>query len=74
MIEAEFIVDPEHLKKVFVKDSIPIKFTDISNITFLGETGKKMALAGFTFLVTKNLADKLIKNKEAVIYENLSKP
>ena len=67
MIEAEFIVDPEYLKKVIVKDPIPIKFIDISNVKFLGETGKKMALSGFTFFVTKELANKLIENKEAIL-------
>ena len=67
MIKADFIVDPKYLKKVVVKDPVAIKFVDISNIKFLGETGKKMALAGFRFFVTKNLADKLVENKEAII-------
>ena len=72
MIKADFIVDPEYLKKVIIKDQVAIKFVDISNIKFLGETGKKMALAGFKFFVTKKLADKLVQNKEAVLYiENL---
>ena len=53
LIEANFIVDPNDLKKVVVPDAITIKFIDISRINFLGETGKKMALAGFKFLVTK---------------------
>jgi hypothetical protein len=72
MIKADFIVDSEYLKKVIIKDPVAIKFIDISNIKFLGETGKKMALAGFKFFVTKKLADKLVQNKEAVLYiENL---
>ena len=67
MINADFIVDPQDLKKVIVKNPVTIKFVDISNITFLGETGKKMALAGFKFFVTKKLADKLVENKEAIV-------
>ena len=69
MIEANFIVDPNDLKKVVVPDAITIKFIDISRINFLGETGKKMALTGFKFLVTKKLAEKLIKDKIAVKYK-----
>ena len=66
MIKANFIVDPNELKKVIVPESIGIKFIDISKIDFLGETGLKMAKAGFRFLVTKQLAEKLIKSKIAI--------
>ena len=66
MIEANFIVDPDDLKKVIVPHPIVITFIDISKITFLGETGMKMAAAGFRFLVTKKLAEKLIKQKIAI--------
>lgn len=69
MIEADFIVDPEYLKKVIVKNPVYIKFIDISNVKFLGDTGKKMALEGYKFIVTKDLANKLIENKDAVIYK-----
>jgi len=72
MINADFIVDPVYLHKVIVKDPVAIKFIDISNIKFLGETGKKMALKGFRFFLTKNLAYKLIENKEAVLWEYIS--
>ena len=72
MINANFIVDPNDLKKVVVPDAITIKFIDISRINFLGETGKKMALAGFKFLVTKKLAEKLIKDKIAVLASDIS--
>ena len=63
---SNFIVDPEHLKNVIVEDPVAIKFVNISNVTFLGETGKKMAKAGFKFIVTRKLAEELIKNKEAI--------
>ena len=67
MIEANFIVDPEELKKVIISNPVTIKFIDISKIDFLGETGLKMASAGFKFIVTQKLAEKLIKEKIAII-------
>jgi len=65
-IKADFIVDPEYLKKVKVEDAVAVKIINISNITFLGETGKKMAEAGFKFLITRKLAEKLVKDKDAI--------
>jgi hypothetical protein len=65
-IKADFIVDPECLKKVKVEDPVAVKIINISNITFLGDTGKKMAKAGFTFLITRKLAEKLVKDKDAI--------
>lgn len=62
----DFIVDPEELKQVKILQPIVIKFIDISNVNFLGETGKRMALAGFKFIVTEKLAEQLIKNKCAI--------
>jgi len=67
MIEANFIVDPNDLKKVIVPQPIAITFIDISKIDFLGETGMKMARAGFRFFVTKKLAEKLIKENIAKV-------
>ena len=67
MIDANFIVDPDELKKVIILNPVTIKFIDISKIDFLGETGLKMASAGFKFIVTRKLADKLIKEKIAII-------
>ena len=66
MIEANFIVDPDDLKKVIVPQAIAITFIDISKIDFLGETGMKMAAAGFRFFVTKKLAEKLIQQNIAI--------
>ena len=62
----DFIIDPEELKKVEILQPIVIKFIDISKIDFLGETGKRMALAGFKFIVTEKFAEPLIKNKYAI--------
>jgi len=66
MLEANFIVDPEDLKKVIVPHPVAITFIDISKIKFLGETGMKMAAAGFRFFVTKKLAEELIKENIAI--------
>ena len=65
-IKADFIVDPEYLKKVKVEDPVAVKIINISNITFLGETGKKMAEAGFKFFFTRKLAEKLVRDKDAI--------
>jgi len=66
MINANFMVDQEDLKKVKISEPTVIKFINTSNINFLGETGMKMASAGFKFIVTKKLAEELIKDKIAV--------
>ena len=63
MIEANFIIDPDELKKVIIPNPVPIKFIDISKIDFLG---LKMAASGFKFIVTRKLAEKLIKEKIAI--------
>ena len=63
MIEANFIIDPDELKKVIIPNPVPIKFIDISKIDFLG---LKMAASGFKFIVTQKLAEKLIKEKIAI--------
>jgi len=63
MIEANFIIDPDELKKVIIPNPVPIKFIDISKIDFLG---LKMAASGFKFIVTRKLAEKLIKDKIAI--------
>ena len=61
MIEANFIIDPDELKKVIIPN--PTKFIDIAKIDFLG---LKMAASGFKFIVTRKLAEKLIKDKIAI--------
>jgi hypothetical protein len=66
MIVADFIVDPNHLKRVHVPCPVPIKFVDLTNVDFLGETGRRMALAGFRFFVSAPLARKLLSNGSAV--------
>jgi hypothetical protein len=66
MINANFIVDPDDLKKVIISDPVSIRFIDPSRINFLGETGMKMAYAGFKFIVTKTMAKDLIENNIAV--------
>jgi hypothetical protein len=65
-IKADFIVDSEYLKNVNVEDPVAVQFINISNITFLGATGKKMAKAGFKFFITRKLAEKLVKDKAAI--------
>ncbi len=67
MIKANFIVDPDDLKKVVVPKPVAVRFIDTSKINFLGETGLKMASAGFRFLVTEELAKKLIEDNVAIV-------
>ena len=55
-------MDPEYLKKVKVEDPVAVKIINVSNITFLGETGKKMAEAGFKFLISRKLAERLVRD------------
>ncbi len=72
MITANFIVDPEHLKRVHVPHPVSIMFIDLTKVDFLGETGKTMALEGFRFLVTSELAHKLLDNGSAIRYPDTS--
>ena len=44
MINANFIVDPDDLKKVIISDPVSIRFIDPSRINFLGETGMENGL------------------------------
>ena len=67
---ADFIVDPEELKRVKIIDPVIIQFIDISNINFLGGTGILMTKTGFKFIITKNLAEQLIENKSAIRINN----
>ena len=66
MLQANFIIDPQDLKKVVVPQPIVIKFINPSKIDFLGETGMKMAKAGFRFFITKPIAEQLIKDNIAI--------
>jgi hypothetical protein len=72
-IELDFMVDPQQLAtKATVVDPVMIIFINMDNPNdnslsskLLGESGKRMAAAGFHFAVTKKIASELISNGEA---------
>ena len=66
VVHADFVVSAEEIARVVVDDPVRVRFVDVSEVGFLGETGRKMALAGFTFVVTKGLAEALYANRQAV--------
>lgn len=72
IVIANFIVAPDDLRKVYVPQPVAIQFVDLTLVDFLGETGVQMAEAGFKFLVTQKLAQKLIKDGSAIIHPDIS--
>lgn len=66
MIQLRFKVDPEYLKhETEVVDPVRIKITNPIDCEMLGESGRIMALDGAIFIVTKELAYKLVREKVA---------
>ena len=66
----EFMVDPDALKdRAFVPDPVRVVVTDPSSIFItgiLGESGRKLVAAGIVFIMTRQLAEKLISRGVAV--------
>lgn len=73
-VELNFMVVPEKLKELaYVNDPIKIKITDPDSIFItgiLGESGRKLIMAGIDFWFTRELAYKLIENKVAILSED----
>jgi hypothetical protein len=63
IINANFIVHPDDLRRVRVERPTLVRFVEskVDAVGFLGETGKAMASAGFRFIVTKVVADRLVR-------------
>ena len=63
-VKLQFMVDPQFLKdNAYVEDPILIKIVDPELIFLegiLGESGRKLVLAGANFLFERKLAERLI--------------
>ncbi len=68
-VELKFMVVPEFLKThCYIKHPIKVKIIDPEAIFLtgiLGESGRKMVMAGIPFFFEKKLAENLIKKKIA---------
>ncbi len=76
-IKLEYMVDPDEIKKrCYVQDPIKIRIFDSMSPLLegiLGESGRKMADAGLTFIFTRSLARVLIQGRVAAEVEDLEK-
>ena len=64
-LQLDFMVDPEYLSShCEVEDAVRIVFSDPEAVFItgiLGESGRRMVLAGFPFIFKRTLAEKFIR-------------
>jgi len=70
LVRLDFMVDPDALKsKAYVPDPMRVVVTEPESIFItgiLGESGRKLVSAGIVFIMTRKLAEDLIRRGVAV--------